>query len=300
MTFNEGMQIDTSTTSSSGRGGGGGRRVAIGGGIGGLLVVVLALFLGVDPGTVLPQGGPSEYDAQGVEAPGFDLNQCKTGKDANNITECRVVATGNSVDGVWSQLLQGYTRPRIQLFDGQVQTNCGPATADVGPFYCPADQTAYFDTSFFNVLVDQFGSSGGPLAQEYVVAHEFGHHVQNLQGVLGRAQQGPTGPEGNGVRTELQADCYAGVWAHYAAITRQESTGETFLEPLTDKDIADALSAAASVGDDRIQEAATGRVSPESWTHGSSEGRQHWFTVGYQTGDPNKCDTFSARDLEQG
>jgi predicted metalloprotease len=299
MTFNEGMQIDTSTTSSSG-GGGGGRRVAIGGGIGGLLVVVLALFLGVDPGTVLPQGGTTEYDTQGVESPGFDLSQCKTGKDANSITQCRVVATGNSVDGVWSQLLRGYTRPRVQLFDGQVQTNCGPATADVGPFYCPADQTAYFDTSFFDVLVRDFGSSGGPLAQEYVVAHEFGHHVQNLAGVLGRAQQGPSGAEGNGVRTELQADCYAGVWAHYAAITKQESTGETFLEPLTDKDIADALSAAASVGDDRIQETATGRVNPESWTHGSSEGRQHWFTVGYQTGDPNKCDTFSARDLQQG
>jgi predicted metalloprotease len=301
MTFNEGMQIDTSTTSSSGRGGGGGgRRVAIGGGIGGLLVVVLALFLGVDPGTVLPQGGTSEYDTQGVEAGGFDLNQCKTGKDANDITQCLVVATGNSVDGVWSQLMPEYTRPRIQLFEGQVQTNCGPATADVGPFYCPPDQTAYFDTSFFDVLVRDFGSSAGQLAQEYVVAHEFGHHVQNLQGVLGRAQQGATGPEGNGVRTELQADCYAGVWAHYAAITKQESTGETYLEPLTDKDIADALSAAASVGDDRIQKTATGRVNPESWTHGSSEGRQHWFTVGYQTGDPNKCDTFAAQDLHQG
>jgi predicted metalloprotease len=135
------------------------------------------------------------------------------------------------------------------------------------------------------------------LAQEYVVAHEFGHHVQNLLGVLGRAQQGATGAEGNGVRTELQADCYAGVWAHYAAITKQEGTDVTFLEPLSDKDIADALSAASSVGDDRIQQSSTGRVNPESWTHGSSAERQKWFTTGYQTGDPNKCDTFSARDL---
>jgi predicted metalloprotease len=297
MTFNEGMQIDTSTTSSSGGGGGGGRGIAIGGGLGGLLVVVVALFLGVDPSTVLPQEGTGQYDSQGVEAPGFDLSQCKTGADANNIVQCRVVATGNSVDGVWSQLLKGYTRPNVRLFTGQVDTACGPATSDVGPFYCPGDKTAYFDTSFFDVLVQQFGSSGGPLAQEYVVAHEFGHHVQDLQGVLGRAQQGATGAEGNGVRTELQADCYAGVWAHYAAITKQESTGVPFLEPLSDKDIADALSAASSVGDDRIQQSTQGRVNPESWTHGSSAERQKWFTTGYQTGDPNKCDTFSARDL---
>jgi predicted metalloprotease len=298
MTFNEGMQIDTSTTSSSGGGrGGGGRGIAVGGGIGGLLIVVVALFLGIDPSTVLPQGGTSEYDSQGVEAPGFDLSQCKTGKDANTIVQCRVVATGNSVDGVWTQLLKGYTRPKVRLFSQSVNTGCGPATTDVGPFYCPVDQTAYFDTSFFQVLTDQFGSSGGPLAQEYVVAHEFGHHVQNLAGVLGRAQQGPGGAEGNGVRTELQADCYAGVWAHYAAITKQESTGVPFLEPLTDKDIADALSAASSVGDDRIQKSSTGRVNPETWTHGSSAERQKWFTTGYQTGDPNKCDTFSARDL---
>jgi uncharacterized protein len=294
MTFNEGMQIDTSTTSTSG-GRGPGRGIAIGGGLGGLLIVVVALFLGVDPSSVVsPQ---QQFDTGGVEAPGFDLTQCKTGADANRIVQCRVVATGNSVDGVWEQLLRGYTRPQVRLFSGRVDTGCGPATSDVGPFYCPVDQTAYFDTDFFQVLVDQFGSSGGPLAQEYVVAHEFGHHMQNLQGVLGRAQQDPQGAQGAGVRTELQADCYAGIWAHYASITRQESTGVPFLEPLSDKDIADALSAAASVGDDRIQQAATGRVSPESWTHGSSEQRQKWFTVGYQTGDPNNCDTFATNDL---
>jgi len=297
MTFNEGMQIDTSTTSSSGGRGGGGGRMAIGGGIGGLILVVVALFLGVDPGSVLPQGGVNQYDTQGVDAAGFDLSQCKTGKDANEIVECRVVATGNSVDGVWAELLKGYKRPNVRLFSQSVDTGCGPATTDVGPFYCPVDQTAYFDTSFFQVLVDQFGSSGGPFAQEYVVAHEFGHHVQNLLGTLGRAQQGATGAEGNGVRTELQADCFAGVWAHYASKTRQESTGAPFLEPLSDNDINDALSAASSVGDDRIQKASTGRVNPESWTHGSSEQRQKWFTVGYQTGDPNKCDTFKATDL---
>jgi predicted metalloprotease len=229
--------------------------------------------------------------------PGFDLSQCKTGADANKFAECRVVATGNSLDGVWSQLLKGYRRPKTQLFSGQVQTGCGPATSDTGPFYCPADQTAYFDVGFFDVLKNEFGSSGGPLAQEYVVAHEFGHHVQNLTGDLSRAQKGAQGATGGGVRSELQADCYAGVWAHYAAITKQPGTDVTYLEPLSDKDISDALSAAASVGDDRIQKQATGRVNPESWTHGSSAQRQKWFTVGYQTGDPNKCDTFSAQNL---
>lgn len=293
MTFNEGMRIDTSTTSTSGRGG---RGIAIGGGATGLLIVVVALFFGIDPGNVVSQ---LPADTGQYQASGFDLGKCRTGADANNIVQCRVVATGNSLDGVWSQLLPDvYTRPAVHLFSGQTSTDgCGPATSAVGPFYCPADRTAYFDTDFFQELVDRFGSSGGPLAQEYVVAHEFGHHVQQLRGDLGRAQHGARGASGSGVRTELQADCYAGVWAHHAAITRQESTGVPFLEPLSDADIADALSAAAAVGDDRIQQSTTGHVSPESWTHGSSAQRQHWFTVGYQTGDKDRCDTFAAADL---
>jgi len=294
MTFNEGMRIDTSTTTSSGGGRGPGRGMAVGGGLGGLLVVVVALFLGVDPGNILSQQG---LDTEGVQAPGVDISQCRTGVDANTNVDCRVIATGNSVDAVWAQLLPGYTRPQVRLFTGSVNTACGPATSEVGPFYCPADQTAYFDTAFFQVLKDQFGSSGGPLAQEYVVAHEYGHHVQQLLGDLGRAQQGAQGATGNGVRTELQADCYAGVWAHYAAITKQAGTDVTFLQPLSDTDINDALSAAASVGDDRIQEAATGRVNPEGWTHGSSEQRQKWFTQGYRTGQPDSCDTFATIDL---
>jgi uncharacterized protein len=292
MTFNEGMQIDTSTTSSSG---GGGRVMAIGGGLGGLVIVVVALLLGVDPGTVLPAPQPG----QAQQTQGFDVSQCKTGADANKILGCRIIATGNSVDAVWSQLLKGYTRPYVRLFQGSVQTGCGGATTEVGPFYCPADKTAYFDTDFFQVLVDQFGSSGGPFAQEYVVAHEFGHHVQDLLGDIGRAQQGAQGALGNGVRTELQADCYAGVWAHFAS-TVKEKNGVPYLNPLTDKDIQDALSAASSVGDDWIQKQSTGRVNPESWTHGSSEQRQHWFTVGYQTGDPKRCDTYDATDLSNG
>ncbi|BBX74027.1 neutral zinc metallopeptidase [Mycobacterium shinjukuense] len=292
MTFNEGIQIDTSTSSSTSSTGS--RVIAIGGGLGGLLLVMVAMLLGIDPGGVRSQ---LPMDVNGAVAPGFDLRQCKTGADANKFVQCRVVATGNSLDAVWKQLLSGYTRPHVRLFTGQVGTACGPASSDIGPFYCPVDKTAYFDTDFFGVLITRFGSSGGPLAQEYVVAHEFGHHVQNLLGVLGRGQQGAQGAAGNGVRTELQADCYAGVWAHYASTVVQASTGVPYLEPLSDKDIHDALSAAAAVGDDRIQQQASGRTNPESWTHGSAAQRQKWFTIGYQSGDPNKCNTFTAAEL---
>ena len=269
----------------------------------GLMVVVVAMFLGIDPnsitagqdqGAAMGQAG-RPAGTQGTAAD--DISMCKTGADANKYLQCRIIATANSVDGVWSQLLTGYTPPKWRLFHDEVDTACDPATTAVGPFYCPGDKTAYFDTGFFKTLVDQFGSSGGPLAQEYVVAHEYGHHVQDLLGDIGRAQRGPKGAEGNSVRTELQADCYAGVWAHYASTVKQKSTGVPFLEPLTDKDIADALSAASSVGDDRIQKEMQGRVNPESWTHGSSAERQKWFTTGYRTGDPKQCDTFNATDL---
>ncbi|MGI9126289.1 MAG: neutral zinc metallopeptidase, partial [Mycobacterium sp.] len=223
MTFNEGMRIDTSTTRSSG---GAGRGIAIGGGVGGLAILLLALFLGVDPGPVVQQTMRPTTQA----GPGFDLAQCKTGADANSKVQCRVVATGNSLDGIWEQHLRGYRRPKVQLFSGGIQTGCGPADSSVGPFYCPADQTAYFDTDFFQVLKTEFGSSGGPLAEEYVVAHEFGLHVQNLTGDLSKAQRGAQGATGGGVRSELQADCYAGVWAHYAAITKQPGTDVTYLK----------------------------------------------------------------------
>jgi len=149
-------------------------------------------------------------------------------------------------------------------------------------------------------LSQRFGASG-EFAAPYVIAHEYGHHVQNLVGTADQVtrsqQRDPSNANRYSVMLELQADCYAGVWAHYAAITKQEGTDVPFLKPLTDDNIRDALSAAASVGDDRIQEQATGRVNPESWTHGSSEQRQKWFTIGYQTGDPNKCNTFATRDL---
>ena len=185
--------------------------------------MVVALFLGVDPSTVVPQ--QSQMVPEGVEAPGFDLSQCKTGEDANTIV--RVPRRG---DGELRRRRSGNSSCRDTLgrrtscSPGQVDTGCGPPTSDVGPFYCPRDQTAYFDTDFFQVLVAQFGSSGGPLAQEYVVAHELGTSAEPARASRAELQQDPEGATGGGCATQLQADCYAGIWASYAAITKQEGT----------------------------------------------------------------------------
>ncbi|MFD6159304.1 neutral zinc metallopeptidase [Nocardia sp. NPDC060256] len=299
MTFNEGMQIDPNRASSGGPGMGG--KIALGGGAGGLIVLVLTLLLGGDPGSILGQFTGAEDQQQSQPSAGTPAH-CKTGADANKYVDCRVVATAQSLDVVWGDQLskqtgRKYVQPKLALFSGATATGCGNATSDVGPFYCPPDRTAYFDVSFFQELVDRFGSSGGPLAQEYVVAHEIGHHIQNQLGDIGRAQQDPQGANSGAVRTELQADCYAGIWAHFADKTPGPGGGQPFLNPLSDNDIKDALSAAASVGDDRIQRAARGRVNPEKFTHGNSEQRQNWFLTGYRTGQVKACDTYSAPDL---
>lgn len=293
MSFNDNVQLDPSQVQDR-RGMGTGLKV--GGGIGGGLVLLVALLLGINPnmlGGLVDNGSGGQ--SQGT-APA-----CSTGADADARLDCRITGTVNSLNAFWPGYLKQYNvqypRPEAVIFSGSTNTGCGAATSEVGPFYCPTDTTAYFDPGFFQELVDRFGSSGGPLAQEYVVAHEFGHHVQNLLGDLQRAQQDPQGPESGSVRTELQADCYAGLWAKYASTTPDPGTGKPYLEPLTQQDVNDALSAAASVGDDRIQKAATGRVSPEGWTHGSSEERQRWFSRGYQSGDIKQCDTFSAATL---
>lgn len=293
MSFNDNVQLDPSQVQDRR---GMGRGAKVGGGIGGGLILLIAALLGVNPQLLEGlTGAGQEPQSQGT-APA-----CATGADADARLDCRITGTVNSLNAFWPAYLKDYgvqyPQPKAVIFSGGTNTGCGAATTAVGPFYCPTDTTAYFDPGFFQELVDQFGSSGGPLAQEYVVAHEFGHHVQNLLGDLGRAQQDPQGPESGSVRTELQADCYAGLWAKHASSTPDPATGQPYLEPLTQQDINDALSAAASVGDDRIQKAATGRVSPEGWTHGSSEERQRWFARGYQTGDITQCDTFSAPSL---
>ncbi|MFC4602716.1 neutral zinc metallopeptidase [Rhodococcus kronopolitis] len=302
MTFNENARSDAGRVKVGGGGGvGRGGKVALGGGLGGLIVLVLSLLVGGNPGTMLGSLSGASSESLGAGSVS-DMAEC-TGADANADVNCRVSLTTESLDAVWAQELQKqtgvkYVEPGVMLFSGSVNTGCGNATSDVGPFYCPADTTGYFDTSFFQLLVDQFGSSAGPLAQEYVVAHEVGHHIQNQLGDLGRAQADPRGPESGAVRTELQADCYAGVWAHYADTLPAPGGNEPFLKPLTETDIRDALSAASAVGDDRIQRAATGRVNPEGWTHGSSEQRQKWFLAGYSTGQVSACNTYAARDLD--
>jgi len=281
--------------------------MVVGGGIGGIIILILTLLLkGVFGGDGDPTAGPGGFDTSQVTAAGDQsaeaFQQCKSGADANRDTTCRVIGTVNAVQAYWASELPRYGKewqltPTV-IYSGTTRSDCGTASNQVGPFYCPLDKTVYIDASFFKVLEDQFGSSGGPLAQEYVVAHEYGHALQDQLGLLDRAQQDPQGANSGAVRTELMADCLGGVWAHHATTVNDEDTGTPFLKPLTDQDINDALSAASSVGDDRIQQATQGRVNPESWTHGSAEARQRWFQKGFTTGDLNQCDTFAAATVE--
>jgi predicted metalloprotease len=246
-----------------------------------VLLVALLLGGGIDLGG---SGSSADLPITGDDA--SDLSEdCRTGADANQRDDCRIVAVVNSVQDHWGEALEGYRPTDTVFFSGAVDTACGRATSAVGPFYCPADQLVYIDLGFFDDLRRNFGARGGPFAEAYVIAHEYGHHVQNLLGTNARVG-GEQGPRSGSVRLELQADCYAGVWAANA-----ERTG--LIEELTNDDIADGLDAAGSVGDDRIQETATGRVDPESWTHGSARQRQRWFGIGHRTGDARRCDTFA-------
>ncbi|WP_144760181.1 neutral zinc metallopeptidase [Curtobacterium sp. 9128] len=290
MTFNDDSQLQGGKVRRRGR-----TTAIAGGGVGIAAVVVflIAQFTGVDLSGLVDSGGVTQIQQAGDEA--SPVAECRTGRDANASIDCRMEGAAESLDAYWTsesrQLGITYSSPDFWLFDGSTDTACGTASAATGPFYCPPDRAIYLDTAFYDDLQAKYGASGGPLAQMYVVAHEWGHHVQQLQGTFADTDRSGTGASSGSVRVELQADCYAGAWVGDAANTTA-ANGQTFFEPITQAQIADALSAASAVGDDSIQRRSTGQVDPDSFTHGSSAQRQRWFERGYEQG-ATSCDTLT-------
>ncbi|MEO5651630.1 MAG: neutral zinc metallopeptidase [Marmoricola sp.] len=303
MRFNPKARIDQSQIQTRGggsRGRGGATRLPIpsgGGGklgLGGVLVVVVLVLLSQCMGVDLQGGSSGAGDAQ-------TQNQCKTGADANKSDACAVDLFTTSVQNYWKKAYpretgKAYDVVQTVRFEGSTSSACGQASADMGPFYCPNDAKVYLDSTFFDDMLEgQLGAKGGPFSIGYVIAHEYGHHLEDQLGVLGkiRTQQGP---KSDGVRVELMADCLAGVWAKGAQET-VDAAGQTIISDLTQDDIKRAIDAAAAVGDDRIQKRTSGRVNTESFTHGSAEQRMRWFNVGLGKGTIKSCDTFATDNL---
>jgi len=259
-------------------------------GIGGLLVVLLLSWLtGVDFLSLVGgggAGGPAPTESVGTTGPATaSPEEARLTDMVDNVME--------DAQGTWRQLLGGrYEETRVRLFRDAIDSACGFAQSATGPFYCPADRRVYLDLGFFDELQRRF-KAPGDFAQAYVVAHELGHHVQTITGIESQVRQrqsaNPSQRNALSVRMELQADCFAGIWGHHASQAGRFEAGGVELDP---DDINEALNAAAAIGDDRLQRQSTGRISPESFTHGSSEQRVEWFRRGFQSGDPKACDTF--------
>jgi hypothetical protein len=324
MRFNPKARLDTSRMRDSGRGAGGGggmgggmggSRIPLpggtraGGGVGFLLIVVVIVLLkacgGVDLTGAVTGGGASGYSTSRFTGDTGLYQNCTTGQDANdNPTTCGVVAVENSVNDYWKKTLPQQApkatwapEAAIDTFSGQTASGCGQAQSAMGPFYCPTDKTIYFDPTFFkDILQGQLNGPGGPFVEPYVIAHEYGHHVQDLLGTMSKVKT-QQGPNSDSVRLELQADCYAGMWAKNATTT-QDAQGNVLIQDLTQQDIQDAIAAAKSVGDDTIQQETSGKVNPEQWTHGSSAARVKWFMTGYQNGTLDACNTFNGQNVE--
>ncbi len=293
MRFRRNAPLDPGqVTDARGRSFGAGGVAVGGGGLGlvGLIVYILISVLSNGGGGAGPLAPLDNQQVGQGDTPSEIDTACKTGQDANVRQDCRIVAVVNSVqkfwDGVFQRSNRQYQYVDTVFFTGQVNTACGTADAQVGPFYCPRDKLVYIDLGFFDELQSRFGVGNAAFVQAYVIAHEYGHHVQDQLGVLDKIGNDRQGPESLSVRSELQADCYAGVWAAHAV-----ETG--FVEQLTQADINQGMDAAAAIGDDRIQQSTQGQVNPETWTHGSSEQRRRWFSQGYEKGRPAVCDTFT-------
>ncbi len=314
MTFNDDAQLDTSRIESGGGGGGfgrGGMVIGGGGGILGILGLILYLLFGGSGATEQGSAPPAETN-QSVDGSRFEnrpgttpvTERCRgSAAIGNTDDECLVVGVENSLYDYWTRAFPQATKnktpwkaPIVAVYQNQKQSACGTASNQVGPFYCPLDKKIYIDASFYQLLTKRFGANGGQLAKMYVVAHEYGHAVEDQLGVLDAAQQDPQGPASGSVRIELMADCFAGMWTKEASTTKDKN-GVTLLKPITQQDIQSALSAASAVGDDTIQKKTQGRVTPENFTHGTSEQRQRWFMNGYNNQNINSCNPLRANPL---
>ncbi|MER5455978.1 neutral zinc metallopeptidase [Micromonospora sp. NPDC002389] len=300
MELNENARIDTSQVEDRRGGGGGGGGlgipIPIGGGRGGivgLVIAVLVALVGGGFGLNAMTGGGEQGDNTALE------QRCEA-PDALEQLDCRNSLYVNSIQAYWRTALpeafgEQYRPTRTVFFDQAVNTACGQADSGVGPFYCPADSLVYIDLSFYEVLARQLGATG-EFAQPYVLAHEYGHHVQNLLGtneqVRRQQQRDPGNANDLSVRLELQADCFAGAWAKNATGTADDR-GQKIFTSITEQDIAEAIDTAEAIGDDAISRRADRPVNPEEFTHGSSADRKRWFSRGYETGNPASCDTFS-------